>query len=50
LVSSGWPIQFILVGKGLVPFHPDFPVGDYSIAKLIFHFIGNLLGKRLGRL
>ena len=31
--------------KVLVTFHRGFQVGVYSIAKSIFHFIGNALGK-----
>ena len=47
LVLSGWQIQFIFIGKGFVVFHPDFLRQYCSLAKLFFHFIGNLFGECL---
>ena len=40
--------MFIFIPKGFVTAHPDFQVKFYSRDKLIFHLIGNLLGKYSG--
>ena len=36
----------VLLAMVLVTFHPDFQGRVCSVAKLIYHFIGNLLGSR----
>jgi hypothetical protein len=46
--ESGWQIQFIFIGEGLVPIHPDFSGQFCSFAKLIFHLIGDSALSTLG--